>query len=613
MKNRLFILLWCIPGFLFSVTPKPDVEKLTETADTYYQAGKVDSALWAIEQALQLAMTEKDTCAMMSCYTSQGVYLRSSGKLTEAITAYDKALQYAPLLSGNNEENLQAITTLYNNLATVYLDMKNPAQAVKYALDAVKQADKCHDKSFRTQIYTVCSSIFITQEEYEAAKTYLPKAIALSQQLQQPETELGARTYYLLTLFRTQASASEIQKLVEQTNALAAKVNSTMALVNYYQVLFYVQQTRKEWKAATQTAQKILQLPGIENYPFLQYDVYNNLHLVYKELSDFPQAYHTLELAKALSDSLFVQEKSRQLEELSVKYETQKKELEYQKLQEKRQKEKQNLQLKITFLLILMAIMAFVSLYFIQKQKLRIERQKREAEAQKREFETLQRDTERNATRAYLKELEQERNRLAKELHDGVCNDLYALEMNASTLNESWRELLRTSRENIRRVSHELLPPTFQETTLKQVLQNYAERMTSTACKVTLITLPEECDWSVLPETYCLNIYRIIQEATGNALKHASSTEIHLTLEWKLPNLELTISHNGKFSSTSEKGIGLQTMKERVMAMKGHISVEAEKIQIIIPLFLRENYGFPWALSQEDCVLLLTNKKTSIA
>mgnify|MGYP005917795573 FL=1 len=586
MKNRLFILLWCIPGFLFSVTPKPDVEKLTETADTYYQAGKVDSALWAIEQALQLAMTEKDTCAMMSCYTSQGVYLRSSGKLTEAITAYDKALQYAPLLSGNNEENLQAITTLYNNLATVYLDMKNPAQAVKYALDAVKQADKCHDKSFRTQIYTVCSSIFITQEEYEAAKTYLPKAIALSQQLQQPETELDARTYYLLTLFRTQASASEIQKLVEQTNALAAKVNSTMALVNYYQVLFYVQQTRKEWKAATQTAQKILQLPGIENYPFLQYDVYNNLHLVYKELSDFPQAYHTLELAKALSDSLFVQEKSRQLEELSVKYETQKKELEYQKLQEKRQKEKQNLQLKITFLLILMAIMAFVSLYFIQKQKLRIERQKREAEAQKREFETLQRDTERNATRAYLKELEQERNRLAKELHDGVCNDLYALEMNASTLNESWRELLRTSRENIRRVSHELLPPTFQETTLKQVLQNYAERMTSTACKVTLITLPEECDWSVLPETYCLNIYRIIQEATGNALKHASSTEIHLTLEWKLPNLELTISHNGKFSSTSEKGIGLQTMKERVMAMKGHISVEAEKIQIIIPLFL---------------------------
>lgn len=586
MKNSIFILLWCIPGFLFSVPPKPDVEKLTERADTYYQAGKIDSALWAIEQALQFAMTENDTCAMMSCYTSQGVYLRSSGKLTEAIAAYDKALQYAPLVSEKSEDNRQSIVTLYNNLATLYLDMKNPEQAIKYAFDAVKHADKCQDNLFRTQIYNVCSSIFITQKEYEAAKTYLSKAIALSQQLQQPETELGARTYYLLTLFRTQASASEIKRLVEQTNALAAKVNSTMALVNYYQVLFYVQQTREEWKAATQTAQKILQLPGIENYPFLQYDVYNNLHLIYKELSDFPQAYRTLELAKTLSDSLFVQEKSRQLEELSVKYETQKKELEYQKLQEKRQKEKQNLQLKITFLLILMAIMAFVSLYFIQKQKLRIERQKRESEAQKREFETLQRDTERNATRTYLKELEKERNRLAKELHDGICNDLYALEMNASSLNESWKELLRDSRENIRRVSHELLPPTFQETTLKQVLQNYAERMTSAQCPIALTTLPEECDWSVLPETYCLNIYRIIQEATGNALKHASPTEIHLTLEWELPNLKLTISHNGKASTMPGKGIGLQTMKERVMSMKGHILFEPQKLQVIIPLFL---------------------------
>lgn len=585
MKNYIFILLWCIPGFLFPSASKLNVEKLTETADAYYQAGKVDSALWTMEQALQLTITEKDTCAMMSCYTSQGVYLRSSGKLTEAVAAYDKALQYAPLIPENDEKNLQALATLYNNLATVYLDMKNPTQAIKYAFDAVRKTDKCQDASFRIQIYTVCSSIFITQKEYETAKTYLSKAIVLSRQLQQPETELGARTYYLLTLFRTHASASEISKLVEQTNALAAKVNSTMALVNYYQVLFYIQQTRKEWKVATQTAQKILQLPGIENYPFLQYDVYNNLHLIYKELADFPQAYRTLELAKTLGDSLFVQEKSRQLEELSVKYETQKKELEYQKLQEKRQKEKQNLQLKITFLLILMAIMAFVSLYFIQKQKFRIERQKRKAEAQQREFETLQRDTERNATRTYLEELEKERNRLAKELHDGICNDLYALEMNASPLNESWKKLLRTSRENIRRVSHELLPPTFQEATLKQVLQNYAERMTSPQCKVTLTTLPEECDWSVLPETYCLNIYRIIQEATGNELKHASPEEIRLILEWKLPNLELTISHNGKFNSTPGKGIGLQTIKERVMSMKGHILFELEKIQIIIPLF----------------------------
>ncbi len=54
MKNCIFISLWCIPGFLFSVTPKPDVEKLTETADTYYQAGKVDSTLWLSNKLFNL-------------------------------------------------------------------------------------------------------------------------------------------------------------------------------------------------------------------------------------------------------------------------------------------------------------------------------------------------------------------------------------------------------------------------------------------------------------------------------------------------------------------------------------------------------------------------------
>lgn len=584
MKNKVLLCLCCLPCFLFSASPSK-IEKLTETADTYYQTGKIDSALWAIDQAIQQALADKDTCHIVSCYTSQGVYLRSSGKIPEAVAAYDKALQLAARLPETSEENRQSLVTLYNNLATIYLDMKNPEQALKYAREAVKKADQCQDASFRAQIYNVCASIFITQKEYETAKTYLVKSIELSRQVGQPDTELYARTYYLLTLFRSGASTQEIQRLVRQTEELAAKISSTMSLVNYYQVLFYIQQNQKEWKNAAQTAEKMLKLPGIENYPFLKYDIYNNLHIVYKELSDYRQAYHILGLAKTLSDSLFVQDKSRQLEELSVKYETQKKELEYQQLQEKRQKEKQNLQLKITGLLILLAVMAFLSLYFIEKQKLRIERQKRDAETQRREFENLQRETERNATRTYLKELEAERNRLAKELHDGVCNDLYALEINATSFDDNWKKVLRTSRENIRRVSHELLPPTFQEATLAQVLQNYAERMTSATCRVFLTTSPEDCDWSVLPETYSLNIYRIIQEATSNALKHASPTEIRLSLEWKLPNLELTISHNGDFTSHTEKGIGLQTMKERVKAIKGTLTIEPQKVQIIIPLF----------------------------
>ena len=80
MRTRIFTFLLGLSCFLLSASPS-NIEKLTETADAFYQTGKIDSALWAIDQAIRQALTDKDTCGMVSCYTSQGVYLRSSGKI----------------------------------------------------------------------------------------------------------------------------------------------------------------------------------------------------------------------------------------------------------------------------------------------------------------------------------------------------------------------------------------------------------------------------------------------------------------------------------------------------------------------------------------------------
>ena len=75
MKTYMLTFLLGLSCFLLSASPS-NIEKLTETADAFYQAGKPDSALWAIDQAIQQALTEKDTCGMVSCYTSQGAYFR---------------------------------------------------------------------------------------------------------------------------------------------------------------------------------------------------------------------------------------------------------------------------------------------------------------------------------------------------------------------------------------------------------------------------------------------------------------------------------------------------------------------------------------------------------
>lgn len=75
-----------------------------------------------------------------------------------------------------------------------------------------------------------------------------------------------------------------------------------MALINYYQILFVIRQDNKDYQAAIATADKLLSLDGITSYPFLLYDIYNNLHLAYKSVHDYEHAYAALSQAQQLND-----------------------------------------------------------------------------------------------------------------------------------------------------------------------------------------------------------------------------------------------------------------------------------------------------------------------
>ena len=570
-----------------------EIRRVLEITDSLYSLGKVDSALIVCRQAAPLVRQEENPGAIVSFYTSQGVYLRSSGMLPDAVKSYDTALEYVGRLDTTSEDDRQSAVVLYNNLSTLHMDMKSLDKSEEYALLAVSLADKCTDKTFRAQIYTVASSVFIIRKLYGQAKEYLAKAIELSHEEGQFDKELGALTYYMLVLQKTDSSQSEINRYAGKADSILSRVNSVMALINYYQILFVIRQDNKDYQAAIATADKLLSLDGITSYPFLLYDIYNNLHLAYKSVHDYEHAYAALSQAQQLNDSLFQKEKAKQLEELSVKYESKEKELEIQKLNEENRWARQRLYVALGGSGVILVISGLFFAYFVQRQRLRAERQKREMETQRHEFEQLQRVTEQKLTRNYLDKLEYEHARLAKELHDGVCNDLFSMEVSVDSQQgvqtRDWIANLRKIRENIRLVSHELLPPVFQEATINEIISDYLESLSTQECPISFKTLPEDVEWAVLPDTMSLNIYRIIQEAVSNALKHACATRISVVMEWKLPNLEIRVVDNGKGSATHKPGIGIQTMKERVAALKGTFTIDSTMsgttIIVLIPVF----------------------------
>ena len=570
-----------------------EIRRVLEITDSLYSLGKVDSALIVCRQAAPLVRQEENPGAIVSFYTSQGVYLRSSGMLPDAVKSYDTALEYVGRLDTTSEDDRQSAVVLYNNLSTLHMDMKSLDKSEEYALLAVSLADKCTDKTFRAQIYTVASSVFIIRKLYGQAKEYLAKAIELSHEEGQFDKELGALTYYMLVLQKTDSSQSEINRYAGKADSILSRVNSVMALINYYQILFVIRQDNKDYQAAIATADKLLSLDGITSYPFLLYDIYNNLHLAYKSVHDYEHAYAALSQAQQLNDSLFQKEKAKQLEELSVKYESKEKELEIQKLNEEKRWARQRLYVALGGSGVILVISGLFFAYFVQRQRLRAERQKREMETQRHEFEQLQRVTEQKLTHNYLDKLEYEHARLAKELHDGVCNDLFSMEVSVDSQQgvqtRDWIANLRKIRENIRLVSHELLPPVFQEATINEIISDYLESLSTQECPISFKTLPEDVEWAVLPDTMSLNIYRIIQEAVSNALKHACATRISVVMEWKLPNLEIRVVDNGKGSATHKPGIGIQTMKERVAALKGTSTIDSTMsgttIIVLIPVF----------------------------
>lgn len=311
MKNKIRVLLLAALSAFISAQAKTtqELEQLTFAADSLYSLGQIDAALAISEKIIRLAEQTGDEAAITSSYTSQGVYLRSSGRIEEAVKAYDTALKHARLLPQDSQENLEALTTLYNNLATLHLDMKT-----QKGPEICRRSSETGRKMRRqglplADIRGMLLHIHQTGK-IQSGKTYLTKAAAIAHDSGQTDAELSSRSYYLLALFRSGASSDEINTYMDETQKLTQKVQSTMTLVVFYQIQFIIRQAQKDYAGAIETAGNILHLPNIGDYPFLLYDIYNNLHLTYKETGNYKMAYGTLLKAKELSDSLFVDEKA---------------------------------------------------------------------------------------------------------------------------------------------------------------------------------------------------------------------------------------------------------------------------------------------------------------
>ena len=151
---------------------------------------------------------------------------------------------------------------------------------------------------------------------------------------------------------------------------------------------------------------------------------------------------------------------------------------------------------------------------------------------------------------------EQERIRIAGELHDGVMQEMLAATMMLgtakrriaddseaqATIDKVQQKLIQAGTD-IRQLSHDLHPPALQEAGLPNALRAHCEQF-SASCGIP-ITCDADDGVHDLSRGAALALFRIVQEALGNAAKHAQATRITVRPDAIADEVTLTVSDNG--------------------------------------------------------------------
>ncbi len=312
------------------------------------------------------------------------------------------------------------------------------------------------------------------------------------------------------------------------------------------------------------------------NYPDLEIYSYGMLTQTYQQQGKYKEAYQAQTKYVELNQKFEEAKNTRALQELQTRYETAKKEQENKSL-----KTENNAQLiklsrnRIGIYALLTITVLLAILFYLLYNKNKLKQQARFNEAMLSE--------QRLRAQGILEAEENERRRLAMELHDGVGQMLSAARRqvelkNINGADEEALKMLDDSITELRGISHSMVPPSILNKNLKQAIEEFIGRMNNDgSIAITIDWI--NADGLELDKTTTLMLYRSMQEIITNVFRHSRATSVHIELVNHNTHLTLMIYDDGvgfdkeKLLKTG-KGLGLKNIQSRVAYIGGSLQID---------------------------------------
>jgi signal transduction histidine kinase/Tfp pilus assembly protein PilF len=525
----------------------------------------------------EIAVKLNDKKGMAVSANNIAILLTERGDYPGALEKYQKALNLEAEIPDSS-----GMAEALNNIGVVYYYMGDLKKTSEYLEKAIIIEERTGNEPVLKKAYINLGAVFEYLKMYDKALMNYRKALKLSRKLNDMK-ETSICLHNIGGVYLEQGLLNNADSCFNAALKIKSELGDKKGMAISYTNIATLYLNRNDYENARNYYLKALDLSKATGDIETQKEVYRYLSDMYVILKDYKSALDQFKLFSDLRDTLLNKDRLRITGEMEVKYQTAEKDKQLLKESAKNARleaENAEAELAVTHRNIwigitggLVLVVFFLSLIIIQRNRRKSQEMSHRQILEERE----------KGLKALIDATEIERRRIARDLHDGVGQQLSALKMGFQQINEQvsdekirhLKSLIDDAAGDVRSISHQMMPKVLEEFGLSAALEDLFAKSFGNG-KIELRYQNKIGDLRFRPDVE-IALYRVIQELINNILKHASASKVDVNLYSSLNQVNVLVQDNGSGFDMQQKqnGHGMSNIRTRIEAVGGVIIFES--------------------------------------